>query len=206
MNQRQKNREYFRLHSGGLDRLAVLLGLEILCVTLIFQQGLALRDFTCLFGIAVAAGWVNLEFPNYFREENIVYRCLPVGEAVALVTWQWKPMLVGEFVPVLLLIAGALNGDLSRAYVLGVVMVAGLVWFEVEACFASIFYKEEPDIAKTPNIERAFPVILFIAMCLLSSLRDNFMLGGLSPHRYIFVAAMSTVLAGLLHRYNVRHI
>jgi len=32
------------------------------------------------------------------------------------------------------------------------------------------------------------------------------LLGGLSSHTYIFVAVMSTVLAGLLHRYNVRHI
>lgn len=206
MNQRQKNREYFRLHSGGLVKLAVQLGLELFWVTFIFSQLPELGNITCLFGIAIAVGWVNLEFPNYFREENIVYRCLPVGEAVALVTWQWKAMVAGEFIPVLLLVAGAINGNLSRAYALGILMLALLIWFEVEACFASIFYKEEPDIAKTPNIERAFPVILFIAMCLLSSLRDNFMLGGLSPHTYIFVSVMATVLAGLLHRYNVRHI
>ncbi len=206
MNQRQKNREYFRLHSCGLVKLAVLLGLEILCVTLIFQQGLALGDFTCLFGIAVAAGWVNLEFPNYFREENIVYRCLPVSEVVVLAAWQWKAMVAGEFVPALLIIAGALNGGLSCAYILGATTVAVLVWFEVELGVASFLYQEDPDVGKASKVGRIFPLLTFWVIAGPCFYGDNMLLGGLSSQTYIFVAAIPTVLAGLLHRYNVRHI
>ena len=206
MNQRQKNLEYFKLHRDGLFRLGVVLALELLWMVFIFSRNANFKDITCLMSMFITSLWIDREMPKFFREEEVAYRCFPVSEAVMLATWQWKSLAVGEFIPLLVLIAGALDGTLTRAYACGVGIIAIAIWFTVELSCAVYFYQEESDAAEAPKLSRILPSMVWIFFTFFLLFGHNEILGGTGSPGLIVLAIFLIGLGICLHVYNLRRI
>lgn len=206
MNQRQKNLEYFKLHRDWLFRLGVVLALELLWMVFIFSRNANFKDITCLISMFISSLWIDREMPKFFREEEVAYRCFPVSEAVILATWQWKSLAVGEFIPLLVLIAGALDGSLNRAYAFGVGIIAIVIWFTVELSCAFYFYQEEPDAAEAPKLSRILPSMVWIFLTFFWLFGHNAILGGPASPGLIVLAIFLIGLGICLHIYNLRRI
>ncbi len=206
MNQRQKNLEYFKLHRDGLFRLGVVLALELLWMVFIFSRNANFKDITCLMSMFITSLWIDREMPKFFREEEVAYRCFPVSEAVMLATWQWKSLAVGEFIPLLVLIAGALDGTLTRAYAFGVGIIAIAIWFTVELSCAVYFYQEESDAAEAPKLSRILPSMVWIFFTFFLLFGHNEILGGTGSPGLIVLAIFLIGLGICLHVYNLRRI
>lgn len=206
MNQRQKNLEYFKLHRDGLFRLGVALALELLWMVFIFSRNANFKDITCLMSMFITSLWIDREMQKFFREEEVAYRCFPVSEAVMLATWQWKSLAIGEFIPLLVLIAGALDGSLNRAYAFGVGIIAISIWFTVEVSCAFYFYQEEPGAAEAPKLSRILPSMVCIFLTFFLLFGHNAILGGSGSPGLIVLAIFLIGLGICLHVYSVRRI
>lgn len=206
MNQRQKNWEYFKLHQDRLFRLGVVLALELLWIVFVFSRNADFGDITCLIGMFISSLWVNHELPYFFRDEEITYRCFPVSDAVMLATWQWKSLAVGEFIPLLVLVAGALDGTLTRAYAFGVAIIAITIWFTVELGCASFFYLEEPADAEAPKISHILPSLVWIGFAFFQLFGRDDILNRPSSPDLIVLAILLTGFGICLHIYNLRRI
>ncbi len=207
LTQRQKDLEYFRMYIGaGMEAFAGLLLVELGLILLrCVAFGGELRGQSFI-GVVAAGAWIILALPGFLFEDDPLSRAFPVSEEAMLLTWMWKPMIIGELMPILLAAAGSFRGGLTPPEVRWVVILAVLTWMMVEWIGAALFANWADAATDHSGTNKAMTIITLIIMAILWKILSGAVSNTGSWLQAALLLVPMAALAICAHIYSLRRI
>ncbi len=202
-NQRQKNLEYFRLHCKKVHILFLVIAVELV-YGLFFQIGIMREqeNATTILGIILAGIWAMVKMPNFFIEEEVFYRKLPVSESAMLGTWTFEPLLIGEIIPAEIFIVMAISKKLTLAYAAGLCIIMLITWLVVEMIFIGFLVNAVSFMDEASKISKALPVTILIIAAFVGVLVQRHVMNIESLREAMVWIGFTGGTAFIIHRIN----